>query len=959
MKKFYISIILLLDFINSKVSLEIIKKVNKEILPERLDCTIFNPLLAYLLLKNGFISNNRFFNSDLIPSYNISGERNYSEDKGTTSFTKGLLLLFPSPIGILNCYRTTNFNFANNFFTINKKTSKEKLIKNIEDLVNILIKIHNNEIIILELLSLKKGVEYELGKVILTNTTENEKIQNKRILKGEKNENIEFSKAESKNIENMNVLKIILINAFIVSVLEGEEQYTEYISKLSKALNGIHIEPEYITNEEKRGFNELYDLDKPSFPFSRFNQPESNMTILSYNRKTDKFGGNQSFSDCIDITILNLCICLCWDYSTESFNFDHLQLDEDSLLKNFFIKHGNEIFPITMEIRNAWSRVIQDLDDNAFQSYSKFKPQIIQYVKNYRNELEIGFINIMSILTKIFTSSKNNIKNKYIKLFNDDNITEYNIAEKFIKFLNILANPKKLTIKEDDIEKKLSLIEIGCRKDFKGCFNIIFHTITQKKTFINTMKLDITKSHGALYYVSNITDIDDLSILKKFKNLMDNKKETIFNYLTKSYIYFLGNKKIEYLEDNSDIKSLYLYSQGQLINNEQKRNCLLNLIDIVYNNDSSEEIKEEGRRVGENILRSACLSDLGTEQYFLKFYCFSEKLLSSLNNEKKYEIWKELYKKYNKTKYRSFRNAWNNVIINQNFECTLNLSSSHYFNGDAFEMLRITTSSLKKLILSYYNINQFENFCELLLEYNHSKMPFIESLSICYINNLTDRHIDILNKIFEIHNKVKSLSFERCSLETRIIKLILNNLIKNRKLKSLSFWDEYSFDDDSIKIITDILMSKDSVLNTLEFLHIKLDDIKIGLISQALRNNCSLEFLNLKNTDLNPCRLKLITTALKKNYTLKSLNISENSLDRPSIQLILDGLKENKALEVLDISFNSFNCDDIICFINSLIKQGTELKQLIIIAYYDSDIEKINKYLENNSNNITFQVVLN
>lgn len=125
-------------------------------------------LLAYLLLKNDFIVNIRFYNSSINPNYDQSGDRNYAEGVGTDGFGKSLILLFPSPASILNWRRDMGDNFVKKFFlkSINNIT-EDKWLDNIKSLVNIIVRIYKNESINRRLINLKEATEKELGKLIL------------------------------------------------------------------------------------------------------------------------------------------------------------------------------------------------------------------------------------------------------------------------------------------------------------------------------------------------------------------------------------------------------------------------------------------------------------------------------------------------------------------------------------------------------------------------------------------------------------------------------------------------------------------------------------------------------------------------------------------------------------------------------------------------------------------------
>lgn len=69
--------------------------------------------------------------------------------------------------------------------------------------------------------------------------------------------------------------------------------------------------------------------------------------------------------------------------------------------------------------------------------------------------------------------------------------------------------------------------------------------------------------------------------------------------------------------------------------------------------------------------------------------------------------------------------------------------------------------------------------------------------------------------------------------------------------------------------------------------------------------SCKIQFLNLKGNVLDICAITSLSNALEANRSLKEINLSANRIGDPEIQILLDGfLKNNTSIEVIDLSLN-------------------------------------------------------
>lgn len=76
-------------------------------------------------------------------------------------------------------------------------------------------------------------------------------------------------------------------------------------------------------------------------------------------------------------------------------------------------------------------------------------------------------------------------------------------------------------------------------------------------------------------------------------------------------------------------------------------------------------------------------------------------------------------------------------------------------------------------------------------------------------------------------------------------------------------------------------------------------------LTQGLMNNKTLETLHLRSNKL--CAVSELGLALSENNTLKELRLCHNHIDRASSLALCAGLKNNLSLQVLDLTGNSMN----------------------------------------------------
>ena len=390
------------------VTLEQIKEeVNKKNIPAS---SIANPIFGWLFESTGCLQNLRFYSPLLKFGTDENGRRKYVEDTSDDSFIKSVIALFPSPVGVLCHITTANSNFARNF-----NESKED---GIAFLAQLFIAVSRDKEINANFLIRKAQSFKSLAKSLL------------------QDDNMSFPDSEKQ-------LKLLLIHAFIINMLDKSEDLSLYLEMILKGIENTKQELELDLFDEVTKARDSLNF----FPYSQLNPPLSQVLIPIYKRETDTFDYEKNlFSDCADVTLLHLCNCLFYDSREKKYSVNHLNLSADARIREFYNKHP-EPFALTLDIRKDWSRVIQDLPDFKEKDESKYRTDLIVYVQSERNEVSAGIINMMNVLAMIC-----GIDN--IKLW--DGLNDSNLDEKLEWLLNELIDHKKNTtirVKSSDFTK--------------------------------------------------------------------------------------------------------------------------------------------------------------------------------------------------------------------------------------------------------------------------------------------------------------------------------------------------------------------------------------------------------------------------------------------------------------------------------------------------------------------------
>ena len=217
-------------------------------------------------------------------------------------------------------------------------------------------------------------------------------------------------------------------------------------------------------------------------------------------------------------------------------------------------------------------------------------------------------------------------------------------------------------------------------------------------------------------------------------------------------------------------------------------------------------------------------------------------------------------------------------------------------------------------------------------------------LSETEISETAMNHLSELLESNQSH--LAELYLPESKIEKNSKSIFLKSVIKNTTLEKINL-QAVEFDEEEQKIIAEILkknrtlkkiflnqISEKSVLEslktntTLKKIALKLSEIEVSLLCEALIENKSLESLNLSNGDFREKDLIEICKNLENNKSLKSLNFCENKIkDNKNFSIICDSLKKNTTITSLNLSW--MNLKELNAkYISELLYQNTTLKKL-------------------------------
>ena len=819
MNGIFIFRILLIQHVFSKFSVSEIQETFKDAVVKHkqgqdiLKSSIINPIFGYLLESTGTLNNLRFFNPG-ITVLNEADLRNFPNDIGEDPFTCILIKMFPSTGGILNHIRNRPTNFGNKF-----KMEKQEGINFLSEIFSRILKTKENS----------SGSETKFNKSF-------------RELEG-----LFMNHDDPFNIFDVRLLKLMTIHAFALNALSEKADLKSYLEKIIEKLDNFEVKT-YEFNCDV--FQKVLEVEKKykNFPYSLFNQPPSNDLIPVFDRsKKDEenpFIESMKFSDCADVLLLNICNCLFFDpnnslYSTST-------LDPNSDLSKFYQKHSKQ-FIITEEIRKEWSRVIQGLDDFEVVKDSIFKTHQIVYLKDKRNELKSGIINMMNALIKICE-----IDHKQFWADFDGTNIEDKLQELFEEITPEFAN-REMEICM--ISSKFKPFKFLNRTDFEGSFKLEFNY---------TNGTEITVEVQIIHYHSK------MELTNYYNPSLEDEKEIDTSLFPNALPALLFKKYLEISQgfdcDEGDMKNRIFFN-GCIATNEQKVIKLTEILNYIVDNQDFIDVGQHSisianlKKITRAIISSVNLCDEGTRKIFMPFLVYENDLDESFIIEswiKSFEI-----------EDTQIHKLWHNRIIEL---------KSESMELDISEILPEKTKPLFNTLKKCQNLKSL------------------------HLKNISDDNQDIvLNKIRkltrlnELNLSDNNLSFEGALHLSESLKYLTN--LTNLNLSENDFCIE------GCKCLSKALekLTKLTVLN-LSDNGFESEGIKI--LFDSLQNLKLLTNLNLSKNMIMAEGAEYVSKLIKR-LSLVSLNLSGNILQEKGIQIISEALKKTPALSTLDISFNS------------------------------------------------------
>lgn len=867
----------------------VIESIEKdEIRKKLMKSSIINPIYGYLFEATGVLNNIRFYGPFIKSEKDKENVRQYAKDSSDDDLVKLSILLFPSPTGTLCHIRNIDSNFGSKI--------KQKIADGVG--VEFMSKLF--------LQLLKKEIDISFSEII--DSVEITEVID--IIKSEKQSQI-FSSEESQ------IIKIMMLNSFVINILDDEEDLRGYLKIILEKITNIEELPHLSINviEQVLFLRKYYS----GFPYSDLNQPPSNSRIHIYDRKNEKFIHNELFSDCVDVLLLNICNCLFYD--SVNFCYSLEKLPENSAIYKFYQRHTN-LFTITDEIREEWSKVIQDLDDFPIEDDSKYKLNKIQYVlKNMRNELNSGIINMMNVLIRICNIDHGE--------FWRDFKGKQNISEKIEKLFTMLSAGNctislgKSKFEEEKIDKRMEVL---------GKFDVRFECS-------NGIDVGIVVGHSDRHAEMIVSKYEIDS--EKVQNIQE---VNVDNLLGTVYMNFALRCR-ENIDKSNILNSIYFSKPIQT--NEQKIEVLREIFESIAENNTQEGI-EILKGITISILETVELNDQGTRNlfdfYFVYFDCLTDseilkcwkKSLETDDDQYVYQVWKLRVQNIKTTEIEFDLTSIKRSRIQSFFETLSGIESLENlkFKGrlmnenisDFAEGLNILTH-LKKLEMHQIRSNEVMKLVQIKsLSTAFLKMTNLTSLSLSLLL-FRDMEIEFYEELLTSLTQLSELRLSNICLtksEIECFSEVMTSKLGNLIGLEISF--EKDYEDGSFEVFTKILGSKIK-LTELKCNNLKLKDMKrIELFSEAIGHLENLKILHISSCEFASQGIEDFILNLGKSNQITELALTKINSEEKWIFYLSRAISSLSSLIKLDISQNSFASYDSLVVLLQNMKKMINLK---------------------------------
>jgi hypothetical protein len=168
--------------------------------------------------------------------------------------------------------------------------------------------------------------------------------------------------------------KVFLVHAILFEVLDYKRESREFFNLFFKLVkDDREFLLRYFAREDGPRGMELSELHDAicmgrAFPFSPLRPTHLTAIVDRYCSLRKKYSNSGGFSDCVEITALELLCCLLCNNREASYSIGHLKDASLPLIK--FFRKFSTFSDISMEMRKEWLAVVEDLSDERIK-YSR------------------------------------------------------------------------------------------------------------------------------------------------------------------------------------------------------------------------------------------------------------------------------------------------------------------------------------------------------------------------------------------------------------------------------------------------------------------------------------------------------------------------------------------------------------------------------------------------------------
>ncbi len=247
----------------------------------------------------------------------------------------------------------------------------------------------------------------------------------------------------------------------------------------------------------------------------------------------------------------------------------------------------------------------------------------------------------------------------------------------------------------------------------------------------------------------------------------------------------------------------------------------------------------------------------------------------------------------------------NQTLQDLTIELQNNIRQELYTEGLSFSLedFQHFAEALKKNIsLKRLIFDDCECFSDEVLNFLAEALKHNKTLKILHLyRNFSDVGLNYLAEALKINNGLEELEIDSENVTDQGIIYIANSLHLNKNLKNLTLYDNSGFTVESFSAIAEALKNNNT-LEALDIDSIYINDIALEKIASALKINKGLQLLDISETDkLTDEGLKNLSEALITNKTLASLTLYSDSFTNVGFYYLAEAIKKSSSLIDLTI----------------------------------------------------------